>query len=65
MTKREERVFQELAWGKSNKAIAYDMGIPESVVKTHAHNLFKKLGVTNRVAAALKFHGIEKPKDSP
>jgi two-component system NarL family response regulator len=38
--------------GKSNKEIAYLLGVTENTVKTHIKNIFEKLGVSDRTTAA-------------
>ena len=58
LTPAEEVVFSELAYGKSNKEIARQLGISEGTVKLHCTAIFKKLDVTSRVQAALMFHGV-------
>ena len=39
--------------GRSNKRIAFELGISEKTVKTHVGHLLAKLGVTDRTQAAL------------
>ncbi len=53
LTRREREVLQLLARGRSNKRIAFELGISEKTVKTHVGHLFAKLGVTDRTQAAL------------
>jgi NarL family two-component system response regulator LiaR len=53
LTRREREVLELLARGRSNKRIAYELGISEKTVKTHVGHLFAKLGVTDRTQAAL------------
>jgi DNA-binding NarL/FixJ family response regulator len=43
MTSREREVFQLLAIGKSNKEVAYALGISLGTVKKHRENLQRKL----------------------
>jgi DNA-binding NarL/FixJ family response regulator len=43
MTTREREVFQLLAVGKSNKEVAYTLGISLGTVKKHRENLQRKL----------------------
>ena len=38
--------------GKSNKEIAFALDISENTVKTHARNIYDKLGVSDRTSAA-------------
>jgi DNA-binding NarL/FixJ family response regulator len=42
-----------VAQGLSNKEMAEKMFISEHTVKNHLHNIFHKLGVTDRLALAL------------
>jgi LuxR family maltose regulon positive regulatory protein len=51
LTKRELEVIGKMKKGLSNKQIADNMCISEGTVKRHAHNIFSKLNVKNRVAA--------------
>ena len=52
LTEQEARVLALIARGKSNRAVAADLGIGISTVKTHTNNLFAKLHVANRAEAA-------------
>ncbi len=53
LTARESEVLGLLARGWSNHQIAGERHIAEITVRTHVSHLFEKLGVANRVAAAL------------
>jgi len=53
LTPRELEVFELLASGLANGEIADRLGIAEITVRTHVSHLFAKLGVSNRVQAAL------------
>jgi len=53
LTRREREVLELIAAGRSNKRIAYELGIAEKTVKTHVGHLLAKLGVTDRTQAAL------------
>ncbi len=46
-------VLTHLRAGRSNKAIAHLLGIPESAVKAQLRQIMRKLGVANRTQAAL------------
>jgi DNA-binding CsgD family transcriptional regulator len=50
---REREVLKWLAEGKSNTEIAFLLGISPGTVKKHLENIYNKLGVENRHAAAL------------
>lgn len=54
LTSRQQRVLKLLAEGHSNKHIARDLDISEITVKAHVSAILKKLGVSNRVQAALE-----------
>ena len=53
LTRRERQVLCLIAVGRSNKRIAYELGIAEKTVKTHVGHLLAKLGVADRTQAAL------------
>ena len=53
LTRREREVLELIAAGRSNKRIAFELGIAEKTVKTHVGHVFAKLGVTDRTQAAL------------
>jgi DNA-binding NarL/FixJ family response regulator len=42
-----------IAAGRSNKRIAFELGIAEKTVKTHVGHVLAKLGVTDRTQAAV------------
>ena len=43
LTAREKQIMAEVALGKLNKAIAFDLGVTESTVKVHRHNVMHKM----------------------
>jgi DNA-binding NarL/FixJ family response regulator len=51
LTARQKEVLDLLAAGKSNKQIAWALGISEGTVKVHVNAAFRTLGVHNRVNA--------------
>lgn len=53
LTRRELEVLRLIAAGRSNKRIAFELGIAEKTVKTHVGHLLSKLGMTDRTQAAL------------
>lgn len=53
LTPRELDILKEIAAGKSNKSIAFDLGLTEGTVKGYVSTVLSKLGVTDRTQAAL------------
>jgi DNA-binding NarL/FixJ family response regulator len=66
LTEREITMLQALARGMSNKAISRELWVTEQTVKFHLGNLYRKIGVPNRLAAANFAHsrGI-RPQHDP
>ena len=54
LTNREAEVLLWVAQGKSNGDVAVILGMSEKTVKQHMGNIFEKLGVENRNAAAMR-----------
>jgi DNA-binding NarL/FixJ family response regulator len=61
LTPREVDVLTCLADGLSNSQIAARLFITESTVKVHVHHILEKLGVENRLQAALKAESLLNP----
>jgi DNA-binding CsgD family transcriptional regulator len=55
LTARECEVMQLMLQSHTNRQIAGVLGIAEHTVEKHLGKVFRKLGVTNRTSAALKF----------
>lgn len=53
LSNREEEVLRLIATGMPNKEIASMLFVAESTVKTHVENIIGKLGVSDRVQAAV------------
>ena len=56
LTDRELAVLKAVARGLSNKAISQEFWVTEQTVKFHLTNIFRKLGVSSRTAAARHAH---------
>jgi NarL family two-component system response regulator LiaR len=65
LTPRELEVLAEIARGRANKAIAFELGVSERTVKTHVSNILGKLGFSDRTQAAVYAveHGLAGRKD--
>lgn len=53
LTKRETEVLELIIQGKSNPEIADEMMISIHTVKAHLEKIFRKLGVQNKIQAAV------------
>jgi DNA-binding CsgD family transcriptional regulator len=53
LTGAETRVLALVTLAKTNKEIARDLGISPATVKRHLENVLRKLGLRNRVEAAI------------
>jgi DNA-binding NarL/FixJ family response regulator len=51
LTEREVEVLRLVASGKTNRAIARELGLSEKTVARHVHNCLTKIGVPSRAAA--------------
>jgi len=58
-TPTESRVLHGVRFGRSNKQIAFDLGIAETTVKAHMTALMRKLNVCNRTQVALACHALK------
>jgi LuxR family transcriptional regulator of csgAB operon len=53
LTKREQEIIKLLGSGASNVDIASKLFVSENTVKTHLHNVFKKIHAKNRLQALI------------
>jgi DNA-binding NarL/FixJ family response regulator len=53
LSEREIEVLRRVAAGKSNKAIAAELGIAEATVKTHMNSILPKLDASDRTHAVM------------
>ena len=51
LTTRERQVLEQVVLGKSNAAVALELGIEPATVAKHLEHIYRKLGVQNRTAA--------------
>lgn len=58
LTAREREVLAWVARGKTNAQIAELLWLAPSTVRKHLENVYEKLGVTTRTAAAARFLGV-------
>jgi DNA-binding NarL/FixJ family response regulator len=49
LTERERQIAALVRTGVSNKEIARQSGLREGTIKSHVHNIFRKLGVRSRI----------------
>ncbi|MBI4461061.1 MAG: response regulator transcription factor [Acidobacteria bacterium] len=63
LSTRERQVVELVAQGFKNKEVADRMFISEQTVKNHLHNIFDKLGVSDRLELVL--HAIHKNLQAP
>lgn len=56
LTPRERAVLAHLARGLTNKEIARALDVTYLTVKQYLKHIYRKLGVNNRVAAAVWYH---------
>lgn len=61
LTPREREVLQQVARGRMNKQIAFDLGISEVTVKLHRSNAMRKMGV-NSIAELIRLWGTLPPR---
>lgn len=53
LTSREKQVLRLVALGQTNQQIAENLVVSVSTVKNHVHRIIKKLGVSDRIQAAI------------
>ena len=57
-TKREQEVLELLVQGYNNSEISEALTITNHTTKAHIASIYKKLGVSNRVQATVKYLNI-------
>jgi DNA-binding NarL/FixJ family response regulator len=56
LTRREREIALAVAEGLSNKQVCRQLGLAEGTVKIHLHNIYGKLGISNRTILAVIAH---------
>jgi DNA-binding NarL/FixJ family response regulator len=51
LSQRELQVLRAMCEGKTNPQISRELSLSEATIKTHAHRIFRKLGVSDRAHA--------------
>jgi two-component system response regulator DevR len=52
LTRREQQLVEMVGRGLTNKEIAVTLGLSEQTIKNHIHRMLRKLGASDRLAAA-------------
>ena len=65
LTARERDVFEMVGLALTNREIACRLGLSEKTVKSHVTGVMRKLGVHNRVEAALIAARQKRPGGAP
>jgi two-component system, LuxR family, response regulator FixJ len=60
LTPREKQIMVEVAQGKQNKVIAYDLCVTESTVKVHKHNVMAKMNLKSIAELTLAIERLKK-----
>lgn len=55
LTQREEDVIKLLLKGLSNKEISEKLSVTYNTTKAHIESIYRKLNVSNRVQAVIKY----------
>jgi DNA-binding CsgD family transcriptional regulator len=59
LTLSERRILHQVAAGRANAEIAASLCVAESTVRKHLENSYRKLGVSNRMAAVARLRGSD------
>jgi DNA-binding NarL/FixJ family response regulator len=58
LTMREREIARLVVIGLKNKSIADKLQLSEGTVKIHLHNIYRKLGIRNRMALLVQSHSL-------
>ena len=59
LTPKQHKILLMFAEGLLNKQIAYELGLSESTIKSHASTILLKLGVRNRTQAVIVLNEVQ------
>lgn len=59
LTPKQHKILLMFADGLLNKQIAYELGLSESTIKSHASTIFLKLGVRSRTQAVILLNEVQ------
>ncbi len=65
LTRRQLQVLELIESGKSNKAIAGELGLSTGTVKMHVSGIFKKLNIASRTEAVAVYSRLKKSIGQP
>ncbi|MDE2439753.1 MAG: response regulator transcription factor [Betaproteobacteria bacterium] len=65
LTPRERQILVEVAQGKPNKLVAYDLNVTESTVKVHRHNAMAKMNLKSVAELTLVIQRLRKAGKVP
>src|SRR6476661_5042209 len=58
LTRREQQIALLVSQGLTDKLVAEQFNLAESTVKSHLHNIYKKLGIPNRTALSARARAL-------
>lgn len=58
ITAREAEIIRLLLEGKDNRRITEELFISDHTVKNHIHNIYRKLGIQNRIQLVRRFQAV-------
>jgi DNA-binding NarL/FixJ family response regulator len=61
LTPRERQITLLVSEGLTDKLVAEQLNLAESTVKSHLHNIYKKLGISNRTALSARARAPKPP----
>ena len=59
LTPRERQMLRQVARGKTNAEVAWQLGISPETVRKHLENAYEKLGVHTRTAAVAALFDLD------